>query len=100
MKVNLISSINISKLDRAIVNYKQTNGHDPYIFVNDETAEAINKELIPDWMLNSDTDDYYVVTDSHYVQGKKVDKSCVICFYQGIKVYYNEDLKFGEVELR
>ena len=100
MKVNLISSINISELDRAIVNYKQTNGHDPYIFVNDETAKAINKELVPDWMLNSDTDGYYVVTDSHRVLGKKVDKSWVSCIYQGIKVYYNEDLKFGEVELR
>ena len=100
MKVNLISSINISELDRAIVNYKQINGHDPYMFVNDETAEAINKELVPNWMLNSDTDGYCAVTDSHRVLGKKVDKSCVICTYQDIKVYYNEDLKFGEVELR
>ena len=96
MKVNLISKLDLTKLNKEIDIFKGRYQQQPYMFVNEETAEALSKETIPDWMLNLDKNSTHVVVGTK----QAINESGVIYTYQGIKVFYNEDLKFGEVELR
>lgn len=75
MKLNLIQTLDTTKLNAAIL------GHKPrYLIMNLETANNMNEKVI-----NLDRDKY-LGTD-------------YIAFYRNIPIAYCEQLKYGEVEL-
>ena len=80
---NIISIIKVNDyaLDSNIDRYMSKTQEEPYIFMSEDTMKVLAKEL--GW-------DYKPVQYSSNVVGE----------YFGCKIYYNNDLKFGEVELR
>lgn len=96
MIVDINSKLDLLALDREINKFKGVNQKKPYLFVNVETAKAIEKEILPDWAYN-----LRKTTDTVVVGSKEeLSKIGMICEYGSYKVFINEDLKFGEVELR
>lgn len=96
MIVDINSKLDLLALDREINKFKGVNQKKPYLFVNIETAKAIEKEILPSWAYNLGK-----TTDTVVVGSKEgTFKNGMICEYGSYKVFINEDLKFGEVELR
>ena len=81
-----INTFNFDKISEEILYYeKKNNGLDPYIFISDETAEAIKKELgIYDGVLF----------------GLAINGANFYSTFMGHKLFINNDLKFGVVEIR
>ena len=84
MLINIVNGyINEGKLIETVNNFETTHNQKAYLFMNQETFNelAIFCELNVDIELNK---------DSNYTAG----------YYCGRRVFQNEDLKFGEVEIR
>lgn len=80
-KFSIAMTINTSILDSKIARYLNSNKEEsPYIFMNEDTVNAIACA-------------YEVVPRIYYKNG-------VVGRYQGYKVFLDNDLKFGEVEIR
>ena len=92
MLIDINQKLNLQELDRAIDRYQGMYQQDPYIFVNEETSKAMQDTLL-NW-------DYHIDMNKKCVNGKVKDRSYMVWKYHDNKVYYNDDLKFGEVELR
>ena len=78
----LDTKINYNNLDKNITYYYEEHGKAPYLFVNGETFQAMANNLE-----NRDTSRI-----SSFVQ--------IMALYKGNRVYRNDDLAYGEVELR
>lgn len=86
-KFSIVQSININKIYKEINEYiLQNNCFEPYIFMNEETIEAIIKET--------------PVTENISDSSPKLKHDGVIGAYAGYKVFINNDLSFGIVEIR
>lgn len=82
-KFSIIKTIDIDKLGFEIDKYIITTGKtDPYIFINTDTADAINREFDLPHMSTKKRIPGYVST------------------YEGYKIFFNDELEFGEVEIR
>lgn len=77
------TSINVNELNRNICEYLSSNKDDPYLFMNDRTLE----ELI-----------LFVGYSAERIHG--VSKSYMCGRFCGCKVFCDDTLKFGEVEIR
>lgn len=88
---SIVENINVDKLNTKIAEFVYREGHDPYIFVNKETLDALVKPIEQE--LN-------FITSPTGSTRTYVDKSCLVGKYQGNKVYEDDTLKFGEIELR
>lgn len=88
---SIVENINVDKLNTKIAEFVYREGHDPYIFANKETLDASVKPIEQE--LNFITSP----TGSTRIY---VGKSCLVGKYQGNKVYEDDTLKFGEIELR
>lgn len=88
---SIVENINVDKLNTKIAEFVYREGHDPYIFANKETLDALVKPIEQE--LNFITSP----TGSTKIY---VGKSCLVGKYQGNKVYEDDTLKFGEIELR
>lgn len=92
-KFSIIEKIDLKKIDNEIQRYKLANKlynrwDDPYIFMSEETARAIE----------SKND---VVVENETIENKiKNIKGGVYATYTGYKVFIDNDLKFGVVEIR
>ena len=87
---SIITSINFDKLDKEIEEYiMRTGNHNPYIFMSNDTADAIANEFKVEFGIP--------VTDTYSNVRVKDD---VRATYTGYKVFVNNDLKFGIVEIR
>lgn len=88
-KFSIMTTINFDTLDKQIEEYiRQTLNHDPYIFMSEDTANAIIEELK---VCGIDVTDAY--------SNVKL-KDGVKATYTGYKVFINNDLKLGIVEIR
>lgn len=75
-----ITKIDLEKLDIKITGYRYKTGEDdPYIFASKETIDTI--------------------TDNVDLKETK-DVSGICGTYRGYKVFQNDDLAFGEIEIR
>ncbi len=84
-KFSIVQSINLNKIHNEIDEYiLQNNCFDPYIFMSDETIEAIMQEFPATYL------DPSLKTECKGVKGT----------YAGYKVFINNNLKFGIVEIR
>lgn len=87
-KFSIVQSLDINKLDYEIQNYINiSNNHDPYIFMSDATADKIAQHYDP-------VDMY-----SNVRLGVK-DRCEHMAVYTGYKVFTNNSLKFGDIEIR
>lgn len=83
--VNMIKkmfSFNYTKLEIIVSDYETKYYKKPYIFVNEETLKELAKKNI----------------DSPI--SINFDRSNVIVRYHGCAIYLNNELEFGEVEIR
>lgn len=87
-----ITTIDLDKISKEIAYYKNNkgNGLDPYIFMSDETVRAIEGELgIYNWAIDNET-----------LANGLNNTSKVYGAYMGYKLFIDNDLKFGVVEIR
>lgn len=85
---SIVDKINVNKLNTKVAEFVYREGHRPYIFANKETLEALAKPIEQELKFVSATG---VTT---------LFKSCFIGKYQGNKMFEDNTLKFGEIELR
>ena len=90
-KFSILKSVDTNKLDKQINEYKYTTGEEPYLFMSNATGNAIMNELcnIPTMPPTKIEEMLRLMTP-----GAKVGT------YKGINIYENNDLAFGEVEIR
>ena len=86
---SIVENINVDKLNTKIAEFVYREGHDPYIFANKETLDALIKPIEQELKFVSAATG---VTTSF--------KSCFIGKYQDNKMFQDDTLKFGEIELR
>ena len=84
-KFSIVKTIDFDRLEFEVCGYMANNcGENPYIFMNRDTADVLS--------------DYYKVTPRI---GQKVSyPGSVVGEYMGNKVWINNDLGFGEIEIR
>ena len=84
-KFSIVQQINLNKIHNEINDYiLQTNCFEPYLFMSDKTIDAILQEF---------EEKYNTVRPVSEDRGK-VGK------YTGYKVFIDNDLEFGMVEIR
>ena len=86
---SIVDKINVDKLNIKITEFICEKGHKPYIFANKKTLEALT---------NSVEQELKFVSAATGVT--TVFKTCLIGKYQGNKMFEDDTLKFGEIELR
>ena len=91
-RFSIIKSVDINKLDRQIEEYECTTGEVPYLFMANATGDAIMKELCNDSVMYP--------ADIEKVRALLSCDCAMLGTYKGTKIYQNEDLPFGEVEIR
>lgn len=91
-KFSILKSLDTTKLDKKIIDYECETGEVPYLFMANATGDAIMDEMCnnPDMCM----------TDIKKVRTLLACKGVMLGAYKGIKIYQNEDLPFGEVEIR
>lgn len=90
-KFSIVATVDLSKIKDEIEKYIQTNGNlDPYIFMNEDTIRAIENEIGADDVVVSGVD----------LPNKRNTKNGMYATYCGCKVFINNDLRFGIVEIR
>ena len=93
-KFSIITTIDFDKLDNEIREYVQRNGNlDPYIFMSEDTANTIESEYEIECGLN-------VKDINSNVKPKGDIKNGVKATYCGYKVFIDNDLRYGIVEIR
>lgn len=86
---SIVDKINVDKLNMKIAEFIYSEGHEPYIFANKETLEVLVKPIEQELKFVSAATG---VTTSF--------KSCFIGKYQDNKMFEDNTLEFGEIELR
>lgn len=86
-KFSIIKHLDETKLLEEIERYINENEEDPYIFMN--------KEMVDDLERITPLGSY-----EKFISCKNEMKCGVMAIYKGFKIYENNDLKYGEVELR
>ena len=94
-KFSIMTKINLNKLDEQIQAYQMLNQwdgecgecDDPYIFMSEDTAKAIETEVGVDVVIDNKTLTNNIKSGMHST-------------YSGYKVFINNDLRFGIVEIR
>lgn len=92
-KFSIVATIDLGKIDNEIKEYKMLHlyNEEPYIFMSEDTARAIESEV----GIND------IIIDNETLANKiKNTKGGVYATYTGYKVFINNDLKFGIVEVR
>lgn len=88
-KFSLVDKINVDKLNTKIAEFVYKEGHEPYIFANKETLDTLVKPVEQELKFVSAATG--IVTSF---------KRCLVGKYQGNKMFEDDTLKFGEIELR
>ena len=87
-KFSIVKSLDIDKLDSEIQNYMHiSNNHDPYIFMSDATANTIAQHYDP-------------IDAYSNVRLEPKDRCEYKAVYMGYKVFTDNTLKFGDIEIR
>ena len=88
---SIVEKINANRLNEKIAEFVYREGYEPYIFANKETLDTLVKPIEPEVnFITSPTGNVRIYTG----------KSCLVGKYQGNKMFENDTLKFGEIELR
>jgi hypothetical protein len=87
---SIVDKINVNKLNTKIAEFVYREGHKPYIFASKETIDALIKLI----------DQAEMFTNSWKIGLVSSYESCLIGMYCGNKMFRDDTLKFGEIELR
>ena len=88
-KFSIVKQLDTEKLNEKIAEFFSVNGYIPDIFVNYATLESLIKPYEQKMK--------YV----EFIDGGVIKKAeGLICKYQGYKMFEDNDLEFGEIELR
>lgn len=83
-KFSIVKTLDIDKLNSEIKNYISIDNEiDPYIFMSNETKEAITRQY-PIGLLDM----------------RPKDKEGCIGVYRGYRVFVDETKKYGDIEIR
>lgn len=85
-RFSIVKSLDFNKLDTNILIYEATTGNEPYLFMNEETIRAVFNEY-----------EKAFITKEFFEELSRYEKAGT---YKGYKLFPNEDLEFGEVEIR
>jgi len=86
---SIVDKIDVNKLNTKVEEFIYRKGHRPYIFANKETLEALVKPIEQELK--------FVSAATGAVSSFK---ACLVGKYQGDKMFEDDTLKFGEIELR
>ena len=87
-KFSIVRTLDIDKIIEEIDSYVMITGEfDPYIFMSEETSKAIEKEVVVEWIDPLDP-------------SLKLNRKYKVDTFAGHKVFINNDLKFGVIEIR
>lgn len=86
---SIVDKINVDKLNTKIAEFVYKEGHEPYIFANKETLDTLIKPIEQELKFVSAATGVTTLF-----------KSCFIGKYQDNKMFEDDTLKFGEIELR
>ena len=86
---SIVDKINVDKLNTKVEEFIYRKGHRPYIFANKETLEALVKPI--------EQEIKFVSAATGAVSSFK---TCLVGKYHGDKMFEDDTLKFGEIELR
>lgn len=82
-KFSIVKTIDMNKLRHEIYDYINDTGKEKFcLFMNEDTLTAISNEIEPSYKYNCST-----------LKG-------IMAAYCGFKIYSDNELKFGEVEIR
>lgn len=87
---SIVEKINVDKLNMKIAEFVYSEGHEPYIFANKETLDALVKPI----------EQAEMFANSWGIGLVSSFKGCLVGKYQGNKMFEDNTLKFGEIELR
>lgn len=87
---SIVDKINVNKLNIKIVEFIHEEEHDPYIFANKETLDALAKPIEQELKFVSAATGIASSFRTCFVGGK----------YKNYKMFEDNTLKFGEIELR
>lgn len=89
MKFSIVKELDIMKLNEKISEFFNVNGYFPKIFANNETLEALKKPYEQE------------MKRIEFIDGGILAKAeGLIGVYQGYKMFEDNTLKYGEIELR
>lgn len=86
-KFSIIKELDVRSLNDKIAYFAYPNGHDPYIFANSETLAVLVRSVGQDLNFTS-------------FDGKQTKFKGLVAKYKGCKVFKDNTLAFGEIELR
>ena len=86
---SIVDKINVDKLNTKVAEFVYREGYEPYIFANKETLDALVKPI---------EQELKFVSAATGAVGSF--KTCLVGKYQGNKMFRDDTLKFGEIELR
>lgn len=86
---SIVENINVDKLNTKIAEFVYREGHDPYIFANKKTLDALVKPIEQELK--------FISAATGAVSSFK---TCLVGKYQGDKMFEDNTLKFGDIELR
>lgn len=84
-KFSIVKTVDLNKLNMQIDDYKcETYEENPYIFANEETIKAMVECSNVNW-----------IEDVNKIKAKGI-----VGKYEGYKIFSDNELSFGEVEIR
>ena len=86
---SIVEKINVDKLNTKVAEFLYKEGYEPYIFANKETLDALVKPIGQELK--------FVSAATGIVSSFK---GCLVGKYRGNKIFEDDTLKFGEIELR
>ena len=86
---SIVDKINVDKLNTKIAEFVYREGYEPYIFANKETLDALVKPIEQELK--------FISASTGVVS---LFKTCLVGKYHGNKMFEDDTLKFGEIELR
>lgn len=88
-KFSIVKEIDMMKLNEKLSEFFNVKGYSPKIFTSNETLEALSKSYVQE------------MKRIKFVDGGVLDKAeGLIVEYQGYGMFEDNDLEFGEIELR
>lgn len=87
---SIVDKINVDKLNTKVAEFVYREGHEPYIFANKETLDALVKPIEQAEMFMNSWGIGLISSCKGYLTG----------MYRGNKMFRDDTLKFGEIELR
>lgn len=98
MRFSIVADLDEKRLKQALINYfehtPESNTYKPYIFMNSQTVKQImhqNANILP---INSEQ------RVKSYDERIKEASCAVVGKYEGYNVFVNDELSYGEVEIR